>query len=64
MKNKITKLAIAKAGGVDALARKLKIKQPSVSAWYRVPAGRCIAVEGITGISRYRLRPDVFGKAP
>lgn len=64
MKNEITEEAIAKAGGVNALARLLNVKQPSVSAWSKIPATRCLDVERITGISRYELRPDIYGEPP
>lgn len=31
-----------------------------------VPADRCVAIEQVTGgeVTRYQLRPDVFGEAP
>ena len=60
MRNKITKKAIEKAGGVSALAKALKISVPSVSAWHRIPINRVVLVEKITGISRHSLRPDIF----
>ena len=53
--------AIRAAGGVGALARKVGISQPSVSNWGRVPAERVILVEGVTGINRAVLRPDLYG---
>jgi len=56
-------LAIHAAGSISALARGLGISQPSVSAWSRIPAERVAAVESFTGISRERLRPDIFGIA-
>jgi TorA maturation chaperone TorD len=52
--------AIRAAGGVGALARKLGISQPSVSNWSRVPAERVLSVEGVTGIDRAVLRPDLY----
>lgn len=32
----------------------------------RVPAERCLAIEQATGgaVTRYELRPDIFGQAP
>ena len=63
MRDEGLRLAISSAGGVAALARGLGIKQPSVSAWRRIPADRVFAVETMTGISRGRLRPDIFGEA-
>jgi DNA-binding transcriptional regulator YdaS (Cro superfamily) len=64
--------AINHAGGVTALAEKLGVRQSVVSNWRtrgddpRVPAERCIAIEQATlgEVTRYELRPDVFGDAP
>jgi TorA maturation chaperone TorD len=52
--------AIVAAGGVGALARKIGISQPSLSNWSRVPAERVLSVEGLTGIDRSVLRPDLY----
>ena len=54
--------AIDAAGGVAQLARKIRIAQPSVSNWTRVPAQRVIAVEAATGVSRKVLRPDLYNE--
>jgi TorA maturation chaperone TorD/DNA-binding transcriptional regulator YdaS (Cro superfamily) len=54
--------AIAAAGGIARLARKIGIAQPSVSNWNMVPAQRVIVVEGATGVSRKVLRPDLYGE--
>jgi TorA maturation chaperone TorD len=56
--------AFRSTGGVSELARRLGISQPSVSNWIRVPAERVIAVEAATGISRNKLRPDLYGDGP
>ncbi len=53
--------AIRAAGGVASLARALGIAQPSVSAWSRVPSERVLAIESITRVSRFTLRPDLYG---
>jgi len=53
--------AIEAAGGVGALARKIGISQPSLSNWNRVPAERVLTVEGLTGVDRAVLRPDLYG---
>lgn len=53
--------AIAAAGGVSELARRLGLSPPSISTWTRVPAERVAAVEAATGIPRETLRPDLFG---
>ena len=52
--------AIKAVGSVSELARRIGISQPSVSNWDRVPADRVLSVEGVTGISRAILRPDLF----
>jgi TorA maturation chaperone TorD/DNA-binding transcriptional regulator YdaS (Cro superfamily) len=56
-------LAIKAAGGVGSLARGLGIAQPSVSAWSRIPAERVLAVEALTQVNRYALRPDLYGSS-
>lgn len=61
--------AIALFDTQEAFAAALGIKSPSVSRWRktrRVPVDRCRAVEAATRgkVTRYELRPDVFGEAP
>lgn len=52
------------AGGPSKLARAIGgVSSQAVSQWKKVPAERVLEVEKITGISRYDLRPDVFGSA-
>jgi TorA maturation chaperone TorD len=53
--------AIRAAGGVASLARAIGIAQPSVSAWSRIPAERVLAVEALTRVQRFILRPDLYG---
>lgn len=55
--------AIRAAGGVASLARAIGIAQPSVSAWSRVPAERVLAVEALTRVQRFVLRPDLYGSS-
>lgn len=57
-----------RAGGPSAMARSLStpdhlITSQAVSKWDRVPVERVLAVEALTGVSRYELRPDVYGSA-
>lgn len=52
-----------------ALAEKLGIKSPSITEWRargKVPVARCLEIELATSgaVTRYDLRPDVFGPAP
>lgn len=56
--------AVEAAGSQLALANTLGIRSPSISGWYdrkKVPVERVLAIESATGVSRYDLRPDVFG---
>lgn len=55
--------AIDAAGGTCSLARQLGITAQAVSLWDVCPVKRVIAVEQLTGISRFRLRPDHFAVA-
>jgi TorA maturation chaperone TorD len=53
--------AIKAGGGIASLARAIGISQPSVSAWSRIPAERVLAVESLTRVNRFVLRPDLYG---
>lgn len=57
-------LALQKAGSASALARFLGISPSAVLQWDEVPPSRVLAVEKMTGVSRYDLRPDIYGSAP
>jgi DNA-binding transcriptional regulator YdaS (Cro superfamily) len=63
-KDKALREAISRAGGVSALARELGIDHAAISRWERAPPVRVLEIERITGVSRYRLRPDVYGPEP
>ncbi len=62
------KRAVTKAGGQSALARACGVKQGHIWHWLnkslRVPAEHALAVERATrgAVTRYELRPDLFGK--
>ena len=59
--------AIAVTGGIQSLAKALGISYQAVQKWRalgRPPAERCLAIERHTGVSRYDLRPDIYGPAP
>ena len=57
-------LALQRAGGASALARRLRVTPSAVLQWQDVPARRVLEVERFTGVSRHALRPDIFGPAP
>src|SRR3982074_593051 len=54
--------AIKAADGVASLARASGIAQPSVLARSRIPAERVVAVESLTRVHRFILRPDLYGQ--
>ena len=53
------KAAIKKIG-VSGVARACGITSQAVSQWTRVPAGQALTVERASGVSRHRLRPDLY----
>ena len=58
------KSAIKIAGSQSALANAIGSQQQNISYWLkkgRPPAEAVLAIEKSTGISRARLRPDLFG---
>lgn len=46
------------------LAGLLGIGPGAISQWRQVPAERVLEVERLTGVSRYDLRPDIYGPPP
>lgn len=56
--------AIKAVGGVTTLAGLLKSTPQTVVHWRKrgIPAKRVLDVERATGVSRYELRPDIYGK--
>lgn len=64
-------LAIQMCEGQDSLAKRLGLKsQGTVSQWVTgrrpVPSKHCRKIEELTKgkVTRYDLRPDIFGKDP
>lgn len=47
-------------GQLTRVAEALGVTPWAVCKWRRVPAERVLAVERITGIPRYVLRPDLY----
>lgn len=53
-------------GGTTKAARAVGCKPQAVDQWEIVPPGRVLAIEAATDgkVSRYELRPDIYGEAP
>lgn len=61
--------AVEACGGQARLAEKVGVSLSAVNQWVHglrpVPPARCLDIEGAAGgvVTRYDLRPDVFGEA-
>ena len=58
-----TREAVLSKASRGEIARRLDINLSAVSRWFKrgqIPAERVIALEAITGVSRERLRPDLY----
>lgn len=62
MTKPLIRKAAGNVGGVIALSKALGLSRAAVSGWVRVPARHVLRVEKLTGVSRHRLRPDIFGR--
>ena len=51
-------------GGSSAIARAVGLTPQAVAQWDIVPASRVLGVEKTTGVTRYELRPDIYGERP
>jgi len=52
--------AIRLIGGIRPLARALEIRPQAISQWRRIPPARVLTIERLSGVSRTRLRPDLY----
>lgn len=55
--------AVEAAGGSTSTAQQLGITQPAVSQWLICPAARVLSLEAVSGVPRWRLRPDLHRRA-
>lgn len=53
--------AIELAGGPVALGRALGVTSQAIAQWKQAPPKRVLEIERVTGVSRHRLRPDIYG---
>lgn len=56
--------AVRRVGSKGRVAKRLGISRQAVDQWEKVPAERVLALESISGVSRYQLRPDIYGPGP
>jgi len=49
------------SGGIRALSQALNLTYSAVHKWRGIPSEHVKKIEAITGISRDRLRPDIYG---
>lgn len=49
------------AGGKPQLAYLIGVNRGAIYGWRCAPPSRVLAIERATGISRHRLRPDLYG---
>ncbi len=60
----IIEQAIEAAGGAPKLAKAIGLGRTAVIMWKsngRIPPEHVLAVEKLSGISRHKLRPDIYG---
>jgi hypothetical protein len=58
--DKALREAVFRAGGARSLARKLGVSHQTIVQWKRCPVLRVLEVEKLTGVSKERLRPDIY----
>ena len=59
--------AVKKEGSRGRVAEKLGISRQATIYWEKigvVPAKHVLALEKMSGVSRYALRPDIYGPPP
>lgn len=52
--------ACASMGGKTLLAKKLGLAKTAIYKWTCAPASHVLPIERLTGVSRHRLRPDLY----
>lgn len=66
MDTALAKYRAAKKLSLEAVATQFKVNKTTIMRWENgdvpIPVSRLGEIAAITGISRKRLRPDIFGK--
>ncbi len=55
--------AVRREGSLKRVAERLKVSRQAIQQWTSVPVKRVLMLEAMSGVSRYELRPDVYGPA-
>lgn len=67
-RERAVRLAVKKAGGRPKVAQHFDVTPDAVRQWglpdRRIPSEYVPELERLSGVSRIRMRPEVFGKAP
>lgn len=50
-------------GTLTGLASELGVSVSALSQWTKIPIPHVLKLERLTGVSRYKLRPDVYGSS-
>lgn len=66
MDNALAKYRAEKKLSLEAVAAQFKVNKTTIMRWENgvvpIPVGRLGEIAAVTGISRKKLRPDVFGQ--
>jgi DNA-binding transcriptional regulator YdaS (Cro superfamily) len=60
IKDQGLRLAVAKLGNFNALAKALGISPAALMEWKKIPSHRILQVEAVTRVKRENLRPDLY----
>ncbi len=55
--------AIRREGSLRRVAERLGVSRQAMQQWTLVPVRRVLMLEAMSGVSRYELRPDIYGPA-
>ncbi len=55
--------AVRREGSLKRVAERLGVTRQAMQQWVSVPVKRVLTLEAISGVSRYDLRPDIYGSA-
>jgi DNA-binding transcriptional regulator YdaS (Cro superfamily) len=56
--------AVRRVGSLKRLAERLDITRQAIQHWTSVPVKHVLTLEALSGVTRYELRPDIYGSDP